>query len=170
MANIDDYTTMIGTPRTKAMMALDRLKSINYTKYLRYVYTFVVFVSSLLLLVICVAIIIVGALTYKKIKSIIITVETVQAKVDKLINSSFTSIIATILGTVIELIKGLTGGIALSHEDESRLASMLLDNSDQLDPQQLLTNLLRNKQQFVTNLTNGNTINAQTTFVALQQM
>jgi len=82
----------------------ERLGNVEYRKYMSYVYNFVTFVSALIVLAICIAIVVLAAIMYPKIKSMYNTIETMQQKVDELLAFSWLDIVALIIQAIIDLI------------------------------------------------------------------
>ena len=101
----------------------------DWGKYRNYIYTTVTFVSSLIVLVFCVVLLILIALAYDKILSIISTIDNIQAKVDGLLSSSWADIIVAIINAIAQLLRISTTRNGLSGEEITKLTLYLQDRA-----------------------------------------
>jgi hypothetical protein len=87
--------------------AREAVRDVDYAKYAKAVYSFTTFISALVVLVICVAIIILSSLMWPKVKSIQTTVLSLQAKVDDLTSTSWVDILYGLVELIIKFIPSL---------------------------------------------------------------
>jgi hypothetical protein len=109
--------------------SLDRLKEIDYGKWRRRVFNFVVFVASLLVLMVTLVIMILAAISYPRIKRTLQQIDSLQDQVDKLLNASIGDLVLSIVGIIASLIKEITGS-SLTSNAQGLVANHLLMNAD----------------------------------------
>lgn len=81
----------------------------RYKRYATWVYNVVTFVASLLVLVICVAVIVLGAMTFQKVKSVVDTVNSLQRTVDTVAKEVGNLNFGGVIGLVAQIVQGIVG-------------------------------------------------------------
>jgi hypothetical protein len=87
--------------------AIEKAKSVNYSRYAGGVYKITTFISALVVLVICIAIVVLSSLVWPKVQSINNTVLSLQAKVNELTTTSWVDILYSLISLIVKYIPGL---------------------------------------------------------------